>query len=1791
VETRWQWRCRGEFGLFGGCVVDYASGMRFRVLGPLEVEADDGPVVLGGPKERLLLALLLMRPNRVVAVEALIQGLWGERPPPTAAKTLQSHVMRLRHALEPGRARGAAGGVLVTREPGYLLRIAPGALDASRFEELTAQARRALADDATDAAALLREALGLWRGQAFEEFLDSDLAVAEADRLAELRLIAVEDRIEADLRLGRHRELVAELEGLVREQPLRERLWAQLLLGLYRSGRQADALLAYQRARSVLVEELGIDPGAELRRLHAAVLAQDPELDLPLVVEAAAARELPEALQPVGPAFVGRAAELAWLRAAWTQATHGRGGVVFVTGGPGMGKTRLAAQIAQEVHDQGGWVLYRRCAPAAHDPLQPFEQAVADVATSLQDVPALERSPTAFGEELAGLLGGRSDAAVLLVLDDLHLARPPMLEALAAVVAAADGRRLLVLGVYRDEAATPALAALVERLEPGGASRRRLGPFDQDEAAQVLGLYQSQQAARAEASAVLEATGGMPLLVHQAAGQWAQARAADQVEHRAGQIASSRSSLRADYAKFTDDVADLQELREHTQRVARLAAGEGPPDAAADEHPAAAVCPYKGLARYEPDDAEFFFGRERLVAELVTHLVGAGLLGVVGPSGSGKSSLVRAGLLPALLDAALPGSDRWRQVLVRPGEHPMRELGVALGGGDSISAATANGHGGAATGSDREAGGGTAPGRAGGNLVLAAVAEGQRLLLVVDQFEEIFTACRDEAERVAFLAALTEAGQAADRPVTVVVAVRADYYGHCAADPRLSRLLAANHVLVGPMDPEELRRAIQLPARQAGLHLEPGLADAMVGEVAEEPGGLPLLSCALLESWQHRRGRTLTLAAYQQAGGVRGAVARLAERAWRQLDPDDQAVARRILLRLAGPGEGEAVVRRRVPLNEVTHSGDERERRVLDALADQRLLTKAEDAVEVAHEALLREWPRLRGWLEEDVQGRALHRHLIGAAREWETAGRDAGELYRGARLTGALDWAREHHADLNQLEREFLEASRAAAEREVADARRRAEREARSNRRLRGLLAGLATVLVLALVAGGLALTLRGRAERQALVADSRRLGAQALLEDELDRSLLLARQAIALDDSLETRSDLLAALLRSPAAAAVVHGDLSGIGALGLSADGQRLAVGDSDGTVSIFDVRTRRLIQEKFHGAPTQVGNLEFSPDGSLLAINIPSFTDPVHLWDVQGARKRYDLSRRGTVEADILVNGVAFSVDGRTLFTLSAQDPELGTGRGNGYLTGWDVSSGHRLKGPVQISSHGGDVLLASPDGARLVVVNGAETLVVAARDFRILRRFPHAVAQPRFHVADLNPGDGRTLALWSDDGPIELLDLTTGRRRRVSEPQKGNPGSIRFSPDGKTLATGGSTGSNDKTVRVWDVASRQLRDTFQGHEARVVGLRFSPDSRTLYSAGAKTIIAWDLEGSRRLGRPFSLFTIPNSAVRPPHSPAVSPDGALAAAPDGKQPDHLALLDLRSPKRARRLLAPEVGVITAVAFSPDSKRLAVGGDGRPAPVLIDAASGKVLLRMTGGDRPGAIFTAQFDPKGQRLLTSDDTDPLAIIWDTTTGRAIQHLRHPKAEETWFLVAAWSPDGSTVATAGNEGKAILWRAADGKQLATIKADTTGLSAVAFSPDGSLLAVGGLGDRAVTLWDVATHRQVGRLPHPIFVTTMAFDPAGKTLATSAFDGKVHLWDVASLREIGLPLPGDGASVPAFDPTGTHLIAAYVWGPVLVWDMDPDRWKQQACTVAGRSLTREEWRELLPGRRYQPACQ
>ena len=420
-----------------------------------------------------------------------------------------------------------------------------------------------------------------------------------------------------------------------------------------------------------------------------------------------------------------------------------------------------------------------------------------------------------------------------------------------------------------------------------------------------------------------------------------------------------------------------------------------------------------------------------------------------------------------------------------------------------------------------------------------------------------------------------------------MLAVRADFYGRCAAYPELSRLVGANHVLVGPMTREELRRAIERPAERVGLSVEPELVDTLLRDVEDQPGALPLLSTALLELWRSRDGRHLRLAAYARSGGVQGAVARLAEDAFLALDPAAQTAARRLLLRLSDEGPDGAVVRRRIALDRLEPELAE----VAERLADRRLLTISDGAVEVAHEALLREWPRLRAWLDEDAQGRRLHRQLSDATRAWDADDRDPGGLYRGARLAAALDWAAGHDRELDETERAFLHYSRRAS--------------GRAQRRLRFVLAGVASLLVVAVVAGALALEQRGNARDEATVAAAQRLGAQALVEDELDRALLLARQGVALDDSVQTRSNLFATLLKSPAAIGVLRGDGRWVLALDLSPDGRRLAFIDIEGQLRVVDTATRRVVagpkevdQLSFFGPALEV--LRFSPDGSRLVV---------------------------------------------------------------------------------------------------------------------------------------------------------------------------------------------------------------------------------------------------------------------------------------------------------------------------------------------------------------------------------------------------------------------------------------------------------------------------------------------------------------------------------------------------------------------------------------------------------------
>ena len=436
-------------------------------------------------------------------------------------------------------------------------------------------------------------------------------------------------------------------------------------------------------------------------------------------------------------------------------------------------------------------------------------------------------------------------------------------------------------------------------------------------------------------------------------------------------------------------------------------------------------------------------------------------LAVVGPSGSGKSSAVLAGMVPALERGALPGSDAWPVVVVEPGSEPIGAIAAALaaraGAGESSVALER------ALASEPQA------------LHEMAVRlvddPSRRLILVVDQFEEVFTSA-DEAVRERLLASLLHAVSAPGGPVSLVIVLRADFYGQLTSVPGLAPAVEGNQVLVGPMSTSELTEAITQPAFVAGLRLEEGLADTIVRDAAGQAGALPLVSHALVETWHRREGRTLTVAAYRDAGGVRAAVARTAEAAYEALGEDEQPRVRSLFLRLVTLGEGSEDTRRRVPLAELP----EPLARLVPPLVAARLLTADHETVEVAHEALIREWPRLRAWLDEDRAALRLHRHLTQSAKAWDEAGRDPAELYAGARLATAIEWQKAAQPELNDVELQFLAASQ--------------HRERSRARRRHGLIAGMAILTVAAVLAAVLAVTQQRRADRNAREAVSAAAG-----------------------------------------------------------------------------------------------------------------------------------------------------------------------------------------------------------------------------------------------------------------------------------------------------------------------------------------------------------------------------------------------------------------------------------------------------------------------------------------------------------------------------------------------------------------------------------------------------------------------------------------------------------------------------------------------------------------------------
>jgi WD40 repeat protein len=790
--------------------------------------------------------------------------------------------------------------------------------------------------------------------------------------------------------------------------------------------------------------------------------------------------------------------------------------------------------------------------------------------------------------------------------------------------------------------------------------------------------------------------------------------------------------------------------------------------------------------------------------------VSVGVLAVVGPSGSGKSSLVRAGVAAAL------GCGGRRVAVVTPGAHPMDAL-TALPG------------------------------------------EGPVPVLVVDQCEEVITLCDDPDERARFLAALAAHAQQG----LLVVASRADRLGELSAHPGFARLIEPGLYLLGVMSDADLHAAIQGPAHQVGLLLEAGLVELLAQEVEGEPGALPLLSHALRTTWQRREGRTLTVAGYRNSGGIRGAVARSAEQVYDQLSPYQRRILRDLLLRLVAPGPGGEPVRN--PVARRTVATDPTRERLIEQLVAARLVTSGDGVVQLAHEALARAWPRLRDWLDDDIDGQRILRHLTGAADTWQAMGRPDSELYRGVRLTRTLDWCNRTHPDLNPTEEAFLDASQTLAASEQQAAEHRARHQARINRRLRALLAATALFLVASIVVGAVAVGQRNRADRQRQLAEDERrvataheLAAAATANLDVDAQLSVLLALAAVDQTRSVDGSVLPEAEQALyEAVATYQGTMpssrgrAGAPPLDWSPDGTHIAASWQDGTLDIRAAQTLGLLRS-LDAHDGKVTGVAFSHDGTLLGTT--SEDGYAKVWDVRTGKELQALaSPTGTPAWS-----PSFSPDG-SLFAAAWPGRDLiqenGDVRiGNGFVQILDLTSG-RIVQEIQ-----------RPASRWVVITGHAET---STETF---------LPQWASSMSTSFNANGTLLAVaWSASDSTVVVDVRSGDEVLTL----GGSPYVRaeWSPDGASVATINEDGS----IAIFDARTGRLRWSLLGREP-VDDLAFSADgSRLAASSTDGTVRIWDADtGEHQL-----VLRSPNGPDGPradPEQPSIRP-GSIAFSPDG------------------------------------------------------------------------------------------------------------------------------------------------------------------------------------------------------------------------------------------------------------------------------------------------------------------
>lgn len=1645
---------------------------------------DGRPTKLGGRRQQLVLATLLSHANHTVSQDALIDEVWAGDPPEAAKSTLQSYIYSLRQAL--------GSDTILRQGEGYRVDVDASSFDSIRFEDLTSEGRKLMENDPEGASGELSKALALWHGAPYES-LDSPTLLIEATRLEELRLAAIELRMEAELVLGDHATLIGELDSLVRDHPLRERFRAQQMLALYRGGRQAEALRAYQQARHHLADELGIEPSRELQELEQRILEQDPGL-----IERPAAEY---------------AGESRPLRGYELGAVVGTGdfGTVYRARQPSV-QREVAIKVIRPEHANKPAFVRRfereaqTVAELDHPHVVPLYDFWRDPDGAYLVMPMMRGGSleSAVGE------GGWSIPRALAVLEQIggavaHAHRRGVIHREikpANVLLDSDGNAYLSdFGIARHSG-----EVLPDRVATSPGVHLDI---NEDVGPDISGL--GYLAFRLLTGVSPTPGGPLPRL----------SDARPDLPPELGRVIASATEANPSvrYRRIDDFVRAFKQTA-GADVVTISSASEEAPDSTRN--------PYKGLRAFRDFDAADFFGRDALVDDLRTALTRHNVVAVVGPSGSGKSSVVRAGLIPELRARDVNGSHQWLMTDMFPGSHPFEELEAAL-----LKVAV-----------DRPSNLLSELADEGGLLRITKrilPSEDTTLLLVVDQFEEMFSTVTSETTRRMFIDNLVAVAGDERSRVKVVLTLRADYLDRPLTYHPFSEVVGRGLVTVGPPGRDGLAQAIAAPARAVGVDVEPGLIGRIVADLENQPGALPMLQFALTELFATREGPSLTIAKYEDMGGVRRALGSRAEELYAEMSESVREGVRQIFLRMVNVTDENRATRRRVTQAELRGlSIDQRAvDLVLDRFGSLRLIAFDRDpmtrnpTVELAHEAILDEWKRLRDWVEEYREDLIVARQISGLTQEWVLSGDDPSFLLRGSRLRQAEDWLASTDLAHTDDERVFIQAS--------LDLERAEERAARRRRRrtIVALAVGLTLVSLLAVVA----IAQRGVAENEALRARVRELAVASGSHVEQNPELALLVAVEAFDESIradgEPMVEAASAVARAVQDWRLIGRYPSREGFLPVASPGGSLlatASVQSSADVDLLDTGgspVRTLVGPDHPGAAAWTG--AFHPVEDAIAIiyapregpysrDLPDGVPEVVVFDTEGgtALRQFDLNA-GASE-------VSFSPSGKRLAVSSGREV---------HVFDWDET--------VEVSRLISSANVGQPyfldDNRILIPVEGSGFATYTIDDGQLIDEIPLANLS-LITAAD----DNRSRLAYRAGDRIGVFDLSTGDI--VFDSEAPSAIALDLDPDGSRLAYSGFD-SNIYVVPIGEGAGLELAGTL----ANVHALNFV-DSDRLLSYGEDALL-WDVspEGPDELGA-VDLAETPYGFQVSSDMDLLSYYVSAGIGASGDPADGVRLVDLESGnetlvveqenmtiKAGYRRVSPDftmVGSLTQAGVStvrrlPSWEEIRQFEECR-SPMALTSDNSRVLLTgwACAGTAPAEGFTesevVEMD-SGEPIVTI----PYQTIWSAAfnppgfseAGRYLV-ATDQQTVEIWDLVERESIGNLAASDLGNVGSQML---------------------VAFDPTGRYV-VGGT--TAGTVWVLDMERVVGgadmvdaivfsRQAHAGAAPAPALSAEGG-VATAGFDGMVRLWDLES-EDLLLEFEADMFTpMVRFTPDGTHLL-------------------------------------------------